>query len=361
MKTAVAPGAVTRLAGVTVREAMHEGVIKCPGDTPLGEVARLMASRRVHAIVSTDVDNRELPTWSVVSDLDLISLAAVGNSDATARDAATTEAVVIAPGETLERAAQLMHEHGVAHLLVVAPADGRPLGVLSTLDIAGAIAGGVRRPRSAMHVADVMHSDVVTVTRSTSLKEVARLLVEHSISGVPVVEDGEVLGVVSERDLLEKQRVHDPQPDGLLGWILGGDHELELEKHWARTAGDAMSAPARTIEQWRSVSAAASLMAEEGLKRLPVVHEGELVGIITRADVVRAFARSDAEIERDIREEVILRSYWVAPTDVEIVVLNGYVKLDGSVDGEATAQSLPAAVATVPGVVSVESYLTVRR
>jgi CBS domain-containing protein len=81
-----------------------------------------------------------------------------------------------------------------------------------------------------------------------------------------------------------------------------------------------MSAPATTIDQWRSVSAAASLMAEEGIKRLPVVHDGKLVGIITRADVIRAFTRSDADIERDIREEVILRSYLIPPADVDVAV-----------------------------------------
>jgi osmotically-inducible protein OsmY len=102
-------------------------------------------------------------------------------------------------------------------------------------------------------------------------------------------------------------------------------------------------------------------MAEEDIKRLPVLHEGRLVGIITRSDIVRAFARSDADIEQDIREEVILRSYWIPPTDVEVVVVNGYVTLTGSVEGEAAAESLPAAVATVPGVVSVESHLIVRR
>jgi CBS domain-containing protein len=89
-------------------------------------------------------------------------------------------------------------------------------------------------------------------------------------------------------------------------------------------------------------------MAEEGIKRLPVVHDGKLVGIITRADVIRAFARSDADIERDIREEVILRSYWIPPADVDVAVANGHVKLSGSVEGEAGAESLPAAVATVP-------------
>jgi CBS domain-containing protein len=209
-----------------------------------------------------------------------------------------------------------------------------------------------------MHVVDIMQTSVVTVVPATTLKDVAKLLVEHDISGVPVVEDGRVIGVVSERDLLEKQRVHQPNHDGVLGWLMSAD--LEVEKHWARTAGDAMTAPARTIEQWRTVSAAASLMAEDRIKRLPVVHDGTLVGIVTRADIVRAFARPDAEIERDIREEVILGAYWLAPEDVEITVTGGHVTLKGTVESEEIRAGLPASVGTVPGVVTVESHLAVR-
>src|SRR5690349_2079858 len=74
--------------------------------------------------------------------------------------------------------------------------------------------------RSAMRVSNIMRTDVVSVTRATSVRDVAMLLVEHAISGVPVVEDGELLGVVSERDLLEKQRAPRPRPDGLVGWFL---------------------------------------------------------------------------------------------------------------------------------------------
>ncbi|MFI5038962.1 MAG: BON domain-containing protein, partial [Solirubrobacterales bacterium] len=70
---------------------------------------------------------------------------------------------------------------------------------------------------------------------------------------------------------------------------------------------------------------------------------------------------SDAEIERDIRDEIVLRSFWIAPSEVEIAVVNGDVAISGSVEGEGTAESLAAAIATVPGVVSVESHLAARR
>ena len=357
MRTTDVSGVAARLASVTVREVMHEGLITCAPKTPLDELAHLMASRRIHAILTTD-DGDEQKTWGVVSDLDLVSLASADMFGATAADASTTEVITVALDETVERAAQLMSEHGVTHLLVLDGESERPVGVLSTLDVARVIAGHRRNSAPAVHVADVMQTEVVTVAPSTGLQEVARTLAEHGISGVPVVTEGQVVGVVSEGDLLEKQRVHEPSADGLLGFLLGSD--LDIEKHWARTAAEAMSSPATTIEPWRSVSAAASIMAENRIKRLPVVHEGRLVGIVSRADIIRAFARSDADIKRDIREEIVLRSFWIDPAEVEIAVVTGEVTISGSVESTGIVESLAAAVATVPGVVSVESNQTVR-
>ncbi len=342
------------LRAFRVRDAMHAGVITCTPDTPLEEVARLMAVHRVHAIVVGE----DTAPWGVVSDLDLVSMLASGDETLTAAGAAATDALPITPGDTLEHAAQLIREHAVAHLIVVDPESERPVGVVSTLDIA-AVFAGIRPPHgsSAMRVENVMTRDVLTVTPSTSLKTVATLLVDRDISGVPVVEDGELLGVVSERDLLAKERSDVGKPDGLLGWFLGED--VDAEKHWARTAGEAMTSPAVTIERWRSTAAAAGLMAERGLKRLPVVHDGMLVGIITRRDLVRAFARGDDEIEADIKDQVLLRSFWLAPDTLEVSVHGGDVSLKGEVESEAVQAALAAEVARVPGVVSVDARVTV--
>jgi CBS domain-containing protein len=358
MKTTATRELQTVLTSVTVRDAMHEGVITCDPKASLEEVARLMATRKVHAIVATDADPEDRRAWGVVSDLDLVSAAALGATDVTAGQTATTEAVTVGPDETLAEAVQLMREHAVAHLLVTDSRSGRPIGILSTLDVAREMTGQARS-QSALRVADIMRTEVATVAPSAPLKEVARLLVDYGISGLPVVENGRVIGVVSERDLLAKLRVHQPNHEGLLGWLLEAD--VEVEKHWAETAGDAMTTPARTIEPWRTVAAAASLMAEEAVKRLPVVHDGKLVGIVSRADIVRAFARSDRDIERDVREGVVLGAYWISPSDVEIVVSNGHVTLTGCVENEGVRASLPATVATVPGVVTVESHLGLRR
>jgi CBS domain-containing protein len=315
----------------------------------------------VHAIVAVDTDAEGEPAWGVVSDLDLVSIVAAGGLDGhTAGDAAATDVVLVAPDETLERATQLMLEHAVSHLIVADRKTTLPVGVLSTLDIAGVLSRVKEKHEpSAMRVEHVMTRDVVTVSPSMSLREVAGVLVEHGISGVPVTRDGEVVGIVSERDVLAKERSDLSKPDGLLGWFLGEDPDAE--KHWARTAGDAMTAPAVTIEPWRSTASAAGIMAERGLKRLAVVHEGELVGIITRADLVRAFARPDAEIERDIHEQVLLRAFWLPPGAIAVEVRNGDVSLTGEVDSAAVHAALPVEIARVPGVVSVDSRVVLRQ
>jgi CBS domain-containing protein len=119
----------------SVRDAMTTGIMSCVAETPLRSVARLMASYRVHSVVVLTDSG-----WGVVSDLDLIAAAATGVDDRTARHAAGSPAVTIGADEPLVRAAQLMREHETSHLLVVDVETTRPVGVVSTLDVARAIA-----------------------------------------------------------------------------------------------------------------------------------------------------------------------------------------------------------------------------
>lgn len=127
----------TDLSTISVAEAMHDGVISCQPDTPLSGVAERMAAESVHCIVVAD--SAEGDVWGIVSDLDLVAAAGVRALDEqSAGGSAASPVVTVAPRESLRRAAQLMTEHATAHLVVVA--DGRPVGVLSTLDIAHVLA-----------------------------------------------------------------------------------------------------------------------------------------------------------------------------------------------------------------------------
>lgn len=128
----------------TVADAMRPGVMSCQPDVSAVAVARMMATHHIHAVVvdgiRVDPVNGEHLVWGLVSDLDLARAAHVGVATLTASDLAASEPLAIEPSASLVEAAQLMDEHDTAHLVVVD--GGRPIGVISTLDIAGALAWG---------------------------------------------------------------------------------------------------------------------------------------------------------------------------------------------------------------------------
>jgi CBS domain-containing protein len=120
---------------------MTNGLVSCPRDGSLKLVAELMSDRRVHCVVVTDEPDDVRSLWGVISDLDLVAAASVRELGTQVAGAtAMTPAVTIGPGEPLQRAADLMTRYGIAHLVVVDPALSRPVGVISTLDLAGALA-----------------------------------------------------------------------------------------------------------------------------------------------------------------------------------------------------------------------------
>lgn len=209
-----------------------------------------------------------------------------------------------------------------------------------------------------MLVRDVMTENVFTVRPDTSLKLVATRMLEYGVSGMPVVDDGDhVVGVVSETDVLYKERSA-PDRKGVVDWLVHYGEDPPLAKLDARTAGDAMTTPAVTIPSGRTVEDAATLMLDLRIDRLPVVDSGRLVGIVTRTDLVRAFTRSDDVLAQEIREEALLRRFWVGPSAVALEVDDGNVLLEGRVDNEELAEAIVAYTERVPGVVSVESKLT---
>ena len=208
-----------------------------------------------------------------------------------------------------------------------------------------------------MRIADVMTTKVLTVTPETSLKEVAELLAARGISGMPVVDrDGLVLGVVSEADILQKERRYTKRTrlDRMFHRHDGAD-----AKRTATTAAQAMTAPAVTVKGSRRVDVAASLMLDRSVNRLPVVDEqGALLGIVTRADLVRAFVHTDDEIGREIRDEVLLHELWLRPEDFQLTVTRGEVSVAGHFATDEDRELLIRRVSLVPGVVSIDVHET---
>jgi CBS domain-containing protein len=133
------------LETLRVADAMHPGLISCSPDTPLRTVARMMAMYRVHAILVTAHGAEELPgggVWGVISDTDLLRAVQAGDIDEEAsRALASAPVLTVTTNDALGHAAQLMADHDIAHLIVAEPRTARPIGVLSTLDVARALAG----------------------------------------------------------------------------------------------------------------------------------------------------------------------------------------------------------------------------
>jgi CBS domain-containing protein len=139
-------GTIERLARTSVRAAMQLGLFTCSPDDPLESVACTMAEQPIHCVVVAGIGRRshsgEPLAWGLVSDLDLMAAFNAGAADATAGEIAGSDIVTVSPRDSLAVAVRLMTEHETAHLVVVSPDTGRPVGMLSTLDVARAAGGG---------------------------------------------------------------------------------------------------------------------------------------------------------------------------------------------------------------------------
>ena len=132
------------LEHATVGDAMHPGILSCEPDAPLTEVARMMATRHVHcvAVIGISHEDPECSVWGMISDLDLLRAAVEDDERATARGLATEPVISIDSRTPLRQAAAVMLRQGASHVVVVEPGSERPIGILSTLDVAGVLGWG---------------------------------------------------------------------------------------------------------------------------------------------------------------------------------------------------------------------------
>ncbi|MCX5166776.1 CBS domain-containing protein [Streptomyces antibioticus] len=205
-------------------------------------------------------------------------------------------------------------------------------------------------------VSDLMSTSVVRVRRDTGFKEIAKLLAEYGITAVPVVDDEEhVVGVVSEADLLRKEAAG-VDPAGLLPVLR--PRPADRAKAEATIAQGLMNSPAVTARpEWTAVEAA-QVMERHHVKRLPVVDEaGRLVGLVSRADLLRVFLRGDSAIREEISGEVLLRTLGVEPDAVTVHVVDGRVTLRGTVERKSLVPVAVRLCQGVDGVVDVSAEL----
>jgi CBS domain-containing protein len=205
-------------------------------------------------------------------------------------------------------------------------------------------------------VKDVMSTHVVAVRKFASYKEIAARLHELRVSAFPVIDDdNKVIGVVSEADLLTKEALEGDVPSALRSMV----HQNERSKVTAVTAADLMTRPPVTIGPDEPVTHAARLMYSQRVKRLPVTTEdGTLIGIVTRSDVLSVYDRPDAEIRREITEDLILGKFLCDPARFTVTVKDGIVTIQGAPETAPVGRDIVHAARHAEGVVAVRDRLS---
>jgi CBS domain-containing protein len=222
-----------------------------------------------------------------------------------------------------------------------------------------------------MRAKDVMTKDVVTASPETAVNEIARRLAAQRISAVPIVDaKGAVVGIVSEGDLMRRSEI------GTIGrrswWLelvsspetLAGSYT----KMHARAAKDVMTTPVVTAGEEMELSELAELLERGRIKRVPILRDGKLVGIVSRGNLVQALASAGTETpsrvgskDETIREQLLAKlksEPWASIAMKNVVVTEGTVHLWGIVESEEERRALRVAAETVPGVRGVEDHLT---
>jgi CBS domain-containing protein len=217
---------------------------------------------------------------------------------------------------------------------------------------------------------DVMTAKVVSVTPDTPIEQIARLLLEQRISGVPVTDaGGRILGIVTEGDLMRRP---DLQTERRRPWWLRivADERTRAEEY-AKTHGsraaDVMTRNVVTVTEETTVGEIARLLERHHIKRVPVVREGKLVGIVSRANLIQGLAaRRDRAgpagptDDRSVRDEVVRvldHEGWLTHSPLNVIVTGGVVELWGVVESVEERNAIRVAAENVPGVVAVEDHL----
>jgi CBS-domain-containing membrane protein len=204
-----------------------------------------------------------------------------------------------------------------------------------------------------------MTRDVITVDEDTPFKELVALMADTKVSALPVLDaDGRVVGIVSEADLMLKEEFPEGPPEPGL-FERHHHHHQERAKAAGATAVELMTSPAITVGPDASIAEAARLLHRHRIKRLPVLDPaGPLLGIVSRADLLKVFLRSDDQIAQEIRRGVLLRALWVDPDTVRVEVRDGVVTLTGRLERRSLIAIVVSLVRSLDGVVDVVDRLT---
>jgi CBS domain-containing protein len=223
-----------------------------------------------------------------------------------------------------------------------------------------------------MKAAEVMVRNVITIGPDATIGEVADLLVTHRISAMPVVDgNGKIVGVVSEGDLLRRAEAGtDLKRSHWLEWMMPGQTlAAEFVKSHSRRVSDVMTRKVIAVTPDTPLNELATTLEKNGIKRVPVVENGKLVGIVSRSNLVQALASlykratpatiDDAKLRSNVVAQLESQS-WTHPSLLNVIVHDGNVELWGIVDSAAEKSAVRVAAEVTPGVKSVNDNLQVR-
>lgn len=221
-----------------------------------------------------------------------------------------------------------------------------------------------------MQAKDIMTVEVLTVGPDTGVAEIAEAMVKHRISALPVVDaDDRVLGIVSEGDLMRRAEIGTEKHRSWWLRLFSGGSELasEFAKSHGVKASEVMTANPITVAEDASLDEIAELLESRHIKRVPVLHDGKLAGIVSRANLIQALTAlkeqvvaipsSDDRLIREAVTAVIGKEDWAAGARLNVVVTKGVVHLWGLADSAEQEKALVVAAENVPGVAGVENHM----
>ena len=223
-----------------------------------------------------------------------------------------------------------------------------------------------------MKASDIMTSPVITVGPDTAVRHIAALLFKHRISAVPVLENGKLAGIISEADLLHRHEIGTEGTARSSSWwlqLLSADRSVaDYVKSHATRARDIMTRDVVSVSPDTPIAEIATLLEKRGIKRVPVLQDGKLVGIVSRSNLVQALAAKgrsmstgdsgDGAIRARLSAELERQPWWRS-TISNVIVTDGVVHYFGGVDSDEERQAARVAAENVPGVRRVEDHRVV--
>jgi CBS domain-containing protein len=230
--------------------------------------------------------------------------------------------------------------------------------------------GGRGKKEIPMDASDIMSHPVVTIELDTTVTALARIMVEQRISAVPVIDKGALVGIVTEGDLLRRAEIGSEHRRSRWAELIFANRNLAAEytKEHGRRISDVMTHSVVTVAPTASLGEIADILESRHIKRVPVVENGKLVGIVSRANLVQAlassgttFEASTAVLDRDIRaqlcSELSDQSWSFPPTEANVIVDHGNVHLWGYIATESARRAIVVTAENIPGVRRVYDHM----